>query len=199
MIDTPGHVDFTYEVSRSLPAYEGALLVVDAAQGVEAQTLANVYLALDKGLEIVPAANKIDLPSGDPDGAGADRQASAMRLRRAPARRRPARAWRAYSSDRRADPAAEAAIPTLPARALVFDTWYDQYRGVVAIVRVVDGTISKSEPAPRSIAQGDRVTKRQGARNALAAHGRDRGARRRARSAIIAGHQGRPHARVGDT
>ena len=144
LIDTPGHVDFTYEVSRSLQACEGALLVVDAAQGIEAQTLANAYLAIENNLEIVPVVNKIDLPQADPGrrrrrGRRPDRR---RRRRRPPHlgedRRRASRtcSTRSSSGSRR-----RAATPTRPPRALIFDSSYDQYRGVVAFVRVVDGAL----------------------------------------------------------
>jgi GTP-binding protein LepA len=157
LIDTPGHVDFTYEVSRSLQACEGALLVVDAAQGIEAQTLANAYLAIENGLEIVPVANKIDLPAADADGTAVevadllgDDPTHVLRIS-------------AKTGDGVADvldaivermppPAGD---PDAPPRALVFDSSYDQYRGVVAFVRVVDGSFSTRE-ALRTMATGTR-------------------------------------------
>ncbi len=147
LIDTPGHVDFTYEVSRSLQACEGALLVVDAAQGTEAQTLANAYLAIENDLEIVPVANKIDLPQADPEGAArevaeliGDTAEHVLRIS--------AKTGEGVADvldaviERIPAPAGE---PTAPPRALIFDSSYDQYRGVVAFVRVVDGEFQTRE------------------------------------------------------
>jgi GTP-binding protein LepA len=144
LIDTPGHVDFTYEVSRSLQACEGAVLVVDAAQGIEAQTLANAYLAIENNLEIVPVVNKIDLPQADPDGAAAevadligDDAEHVLRIS----------AKTGLNVDQVLDAIVERihapqGNPSAPPRALIFDSSYDQYRGVVAFVRVVDGELT---------------------------------------------------------
>jgi len=157
LIDTPGHVDFTYEVSRSLQACEGALLVVDAAQGIEAQTLANAYLAIENNLEIVPVVNKIDLPQADPDGAAAeladligDDAANVLRI--------------SAKTGQGVDAVLDAIVERIPApageldappRALIFDSSYDQYRGVVAFVRVVDGVFRPREHL-RAMALGTR-------------------------------------------
>lgn len=147
LIDTPGHVDFSYEVSRSLSACEGALLVVDAAQGVEAQTLANVYLALDQDLEIVPVFNKVDLPSADvdrvvgqvEDGIGLDCSGAVLTsaktglgipdLLEAIVKQIP-------------PPVAD---DTTPLRALIIDSWFDKYVGVVVLIRVFDGTLKRGD------------------------------------------------------
>jgi GTP-binding protein LepA len=147
LIDTPGHVDFSYEVSRSLSACEGALLVVDASQGVEAQTVANCYTALDLGVEVVPVLNKMDLPQADPDNAKAEIEdvigidASAAI---------PCSAKTGLGLDE----ILEAVIHRMPAprgqpdgppRAMIIDSWFDNYVGVVMLVRVVDGSFSKGE------------------------------------------------------
>src|SRR6266540_3630372 len=157
LIDTPGHVDFTYEVSRSLQACEGALLVVDAAQGIEAQTLANAYLALENDLEIIPVVNKIDLPQADPDGV--TRQLSEL-LGTDPSRVLRISAKTGDGIEAVLD-AVVARVPApsgahaAAARALVFDSSYDQYRGVVAFIRVVDGGFTRREPL-RTMALGTR-------------------------------------------
>ena len=157
LIDTPGHVDFTYEVSRALQACEGALLVVDAAQGIEAQTLANAYLAIENELEIVPVVNKIDLPQADPNAA-ADEVAqlvgeTAERVLRISAKTGEG-VERVLDAiiDRIPPPEGD---PDAPPRALVFDSSYDQYRGVVAFVRMVDGRFSTRQRL-RAMAAGTR-------------------------------------------
>jgi GTP-binding protein LepA len=157
LIDTPGHVDFTYEVSRALQACEGAVLVVDAAQGVEAQTVANAYLAIENDLELVPIVNKIDLPQADPDGAAAE---LAELVGDDPGRVLRVSAKTGQGVEAVLDAVVEripapSGNPQAPPRALVFDSSYDQYRGVVAFVRVVDGEFRAREDV-LAMAQGTR-------------------------------------------
>jgi len=159
LIDTPGHVDFSYEVSRSLEACEGAVLVVDASQGVEAQTLANAYLAIEGGLEVIPVVNKIDLPAADPDRA-AEELAGVLGGTADEVIRVSAKTGEGIED------LLEAIVHRLPPpigdvdaplRALVFDSFYDTYRGVVSHIRVVDGSIHKHDEV-RFMATGLDVT-----------------------------------------
>ena len=147
LIDTPGHVDFTYEVSRSLAACEGAILVVDATQGVEAQTLANVYLALDEDLEILPVINKIDLASAQPEAAKAEiEDVIGIDASKAP--------QVSAKEGINIQDVLESVVHTIPApkgeekgklKALIFDSYYDNYKGVVIYTRVFDGSIKKGD------------------------------------------------------
>ena len=147
MIDTPGHVDFTYEVSRSLAACEGAILLVDAAQGIEAQTLANLYLAMENELEIIPVLNKIDLPAADPDRYAAE-LATLIGCEPDDVLRVSGKTGQGVEAllDRVVErlPAPQG-VADAPARAMIFDSVYDTYRGVVTYVRVVDGMLSPRE------------------------------------------------------
>ncbi len=147
MIDTPGHVDFTYEVSRSLAACEGAILLIDAAQGIEAQTLANLYLALGADLHIIPVLNKIDLPSAQPDKYAAE-IAHLVGCEPQDVFRVSAKTGvgvRELLDEIVAQVPAPSGDPKAPARALIFDSVYDTYRGVVTYVRVVDGELTHRE------------------------------------------------------
>lgn len=144
LIDTPGHVDFNYEVSRSLAACDGAILVVDASQGVEAQTLANVYLALDNNLEIIPIINKVDLPNARPDEVKKEiEDIIGIDAEDAPCI--------SAKSGLNVDQVLEQIVEKIPApvgdeskptKCLIFDSYYDNYKGAIAHVRVVDGKVS---------------------------------------------------------
>ncbi len=147
LIDTPGHVDFSYEVSRSLSACEGALLVVDASQGVEAQTVANCYTALDLGVEVLPVLNKMDLPNADPENARAEVE-DVIGIDASDAI--PCSAKTGMGIDEILEMIV-AKVPAprgnrdAPLRAMIIDSWYDAYVGVVMLVRVVDGKLNKGE------------------------------------------------------
>jgi len=147
LIDTPGHVDFSYEVSRSLAACEGALLVVDAAQGVEAQTLANAYLAVENDLDLIPVINKIDLPAADP-GRVREQIEQVVGIDASRAIEASAKLGEGVDEVLErivSDIPPPKGNPQAPLKALLFDSWYDPYRGVACLVRVIDGTVAKGD------------------------------------------------------
>lgn len=147
MIDTPGHVDFTYEVSRSLAACEGTVLLVDAAQGIEAQTLANLYLAMENDLKIIPVLNKIDLPAAQPEKFS-EELANLIGCDPDDVLKVSAKTGIGVDAllDRVVrDVPAPVGVKDAPARAMIFDSVYDSYRGVVTYVRVIDGQLNKRE------------------------------------------------------
>jgi len=147
LIDTPGHVDFSYEVSRSLTACEGALLIVDAAQGVEAQTVANCYTAVDIGLEVIPVLNKIDLPAAEPDRVRAEIE-DVIGIDASDAVEASAKTGIGVKEVLEAiihklpPPAGD---PEAPLKALIIDSWFDNYLGTVSLIRVVDGELKKKD------------------------------------------------------
>ncbi len=159
LIDTPGHVDFNYEVSRSLAACEGAILVVDASQGVEAQTLANTYLAIDHDLEVVPVVNKIDLPAADPDAVCREIE-DVIGI---PAMDAPRISAKTGTNIKAVLEAVVHQIPapsgdvSAPLKALIFDSYYDSYKGVIVYIRVMDGTV-KAGDTIRMMAAGSEYT-----------------------------------------
>ncbi len=159
LIDTPGHVDFNYEVSRSLAACEGAILVVDASQGVEAQTLANTYLAIDHDLEVVPVVNKIDLPAADPDAVCREIE-DVIGI---PAMDAPRISAKTGTNIKAVLEAVVHQIPapsgdvSAPLKALIFDSYYDSYKGVIVYIRVMDGTV-KTGDTIRMMAAGSEYT-----------------------------------------
>ena len=159
LIDTPGHVDFNYEVSRSLAACEGAVLVVDASQGIEAQTLANTYLAVDAGLEIVPVVNKIDLPSADPERVCKEIE-DVIGIPAMDAPRISAKTGENVGEVLErivSDIPAPGGDETAPLQALIFDSYYDSYRGVIVYVRIKDGTVKPGDVI-RMMATGGEFT-----------------------------------------
>jgi len=199
LIDTPGHVDFSYEVSRSLSACEGALLVVDASQGVEAQTVANCYTAIEQGVEVVPVLNKIDLPSADPDNAIKEIE-EVVGIPAQDAIRCSAKTGEGVEEvleavvSRMKPPKGD---PAAPLKALIIDSWFDNYVGVVMLVRMVDGTISPRDRLLFMSTQAQHVAEHVGVftpksqpRDKLSAG--DVGF-------IIAGIKELAHAKVGDT
>ena len=159
LIDTPGHVDFNYEVSRSLAACEGAILVVDASQGIEAQTLANTYLALDAGLEIIPVINKIDLPGAEPERVCHEIED----IIGIPAEDAPKVSAKTGLNVKDVLESIVKNVPApkgdekAPLKALIFDSYYDAYKGVVVYVRVVDGTV-KTGDVIKFMANGESFT-----------------------------------------
>ena len=154
LIDTPGHVDFSYEVSRSLEACEGAILVVDATQGMQAQTLANVYLAMAADLKIIPVLNKIDLPAADVERVSKE-VISLLGCKPEDILHISAKTGQGVDAVLERivrDIPAPQGEPGSPTRALIFDSYYDDYRGVILYVRIVDGQIKKGAPIRKSAA-----------------------------------------------